>query len=126
MPGDDDIYRAQVTQRTPLNVALCAIWYRLWQLTGFGSSGGGGIAVAPLKGTYVFFHVANSASLPGGIPQSAKRWAVNFVGTGTTNTFGSNTALTGNQSFSDNGQPASAIAIACDGSTVADGFYSTT
>lgn len=47
MPGDDDIYRGQVTQRTPLNVALCAIWYRLWQITGFGSSGSGGVPYVP-------------------------------------------------------------------------------
>lgn len=93
------------------------------QVTG---PGGSGIPVTPSSpvGTYTMFHVANSGSTT--IPTTAKRWAVNFVGTGTTNTFGGNTTLTGNQSFSDNGAPASAIAIACDGSTVADGFYSTT
>lgn len=77
-------------------------------------------------GTYVFFHVANSASLSGGIPVTAKRWAVNFIGTGTTNTFGGNTSVTGGQGFTDSATPSSAIAIACDGSTTADGFYSTT
>lgn len=84
----------------------------------------GGATAAPLVCTPVFFHVANSGSTT--IPTTAKRWAVNFVGSGTANTFGTNTAVTGNQSFSDQGAPASAIAIACDGSTVADGFYSTT
>ncbi len=125
--GDDDIYRQAVKQRTPLNHALCAIWYRLWELTGFSSTGGsGGIAIAQAKGTYVYFHVANGQTLAGGIPQAAKRWGVNFIGSGTTNTFGTNTALTGGQGFSDNASPVSAIAIVCDGSTVADGFYSTT
>lgn len=85
---------------------------------------GGGIAPGSSVGTYVQFHVANSGSTT--IPITAKRWAVNFIGTGTANTFGSNTAVTGGQGFSDNGAPAVAIAIACDGSTVADGFYSTT
>ncbi len=124
--GDDDIYRAPVKQHTPLNVALCAIWYRLWQITGFGASGSGGITIAPSLGTYSYFHVAANGTLSGGIPQSAKRWAVNFVGTGTGNTFGANTSVTGGQSFSDNASPAAAIAIHCDASTVADGFYSTT
>lgn len=85
---------------------------------------GGGIVPGVPVGTYVEFHVANSGSTT--IPTTAKRWGVNFVGTGTANTFGSNTSLTGGQSFSDNAVPASAIAIACDTSTVADGFYSTT
>ncbi len=124
--GDSDIYRGEMTQHTPLNSALCKIWYRLWQITGFGASGAGGITVAPAKGTYVTAHVANGASLPGGIPQSAKRWAVNFVGTGTANTLGTNTSVTGGQSFSDNGAPVSALAVACDNSTVADIIYSTT
>jgi hypothetical protein len=83
----------------------------------------GGVGSSPL-GTYIWFHVANSGSTT--IPTSAKRWSVNFVGTGTANTLGTNTALTGGQFFSDNATPSSAIAIACDGSTVADGFYSTT
>jgi hypothetical protein len=93
-----------------------------------GGTGSTGIPVVPGSaiGTYVFFHVANSGSLSGGIPVTAKRWAVNFIGTGTANTIGGNTAATGGQNFSDNATPASAIAIACDGSTVADGFYSTT
>lgn len=36
-------------QNTPLNVALCKLWYRLWQLTGFSTSGdeGGGSQQAP-------------------------------------------------------------------------------
>lgn len=99
----------------------------LLALIGGGPSGaipvnpsGGGV------GTYTFFHVGNSTSLSGGIPVIAKRWAVNYVGTGTANTFGSNTAVTGGQGFSDNATPSASIAIACDGSTVADGFYSTT
>lgn len=37
----DDIYRAPVKQRTPLNQALCAIWYQLWKLGGEGGSSGG-------------------------------------------------------------------------------------
>lgn len=87
---------------------------------------GTGIPVTPTPpvGTYVTAHVANSGSTT--IPTTAKRWAVNFIGTGTMNTFGTNTAVTGGQGFSDNGAPASAIAIACDGSTVADIVYSTT
>ena len=89
-------------------------------------SSSGAPVPASATGTYTYFHVSASGSLSGGIPVTAKRWAVNFVGTGTTNTFGTNTSLTGGQSFSDNATPAVAIAIACDGSTVADGFYSTT
>lgn len=84
-----------------------------------GATGGG-------VGTYVYFHVGNSASLSGGIPITAKRWAVNFIGTGTDNTFGTNTSITGGQGFSDNASPSVAIVIACTGATVADGFYSTT
>lgn len=89
---------------------------------------GSGIPTVPASavGTYVYFHVGNSASLSGGIPITAKRWAVNFTGTGTDNTFGTNTSITGGQGFSDNASPAVAIAIACTGATVADGFYSTT
>lgn len=87
---------------------------------------GGGLSPGSPVGTYVQFHVSNSGTLSGGIPATAKRWAVNFVGTGTANTFGTNTAVTGGQGFSDNGVPSVAIAIVCDGSTVADGFYSTT
>lgn len=89
---------------------------------------GAGIPVTPAAGigTYTYFHVASSGSLSGGIPVTALRWGVNFVGTGTTNTFGTNTLLTGGQSFSDSSAPTVAIAIACDTSTVADGFYSTT
>lgn len=52
MPGDSDIYRGQVNQRTPLNVALCAIWYRLWQITGFSNSGSGGTFVVANPATY--------------------------------------------------------------------------
>lgn len=91
-------------------------------------SSSGGIPVTPASpaGTYTYFHVANSGSLSGGIPIIAKRWAVNFMGTGTANTFGTNTAVTGGQGFSDNAIPSVALAIACDASTVADGFYSTT
>lgn len=45
--GDDDIYRGQMRQDTPLNSALCKLWYRLWQLSGFSTSAsGGGITVA--------------------------------------------------------------------------------
>lgn len=86
----------------------------------------GGIVQGTPTGTYVTVHVANSASLSGGIPVTAKRWAVNFIGTGTANTFGANTAVTGGQGFSDNATPSAPIAIACDGSTVADVIYSTT
>lgn len=84
--------------------------------------GGGGVST----GTYTFFHVAASASLSGGIPVTAKRWAVNFIGTGTGNTIGGNTAVTGNQGFGDSASPSVAIVITCDSATVADGFYSTT
>lgn len=92
------------------------------------ATSGGGIPVTPAAGvgTYTYFHVANSGSLSGGIPVTALRWGVNFVGTGTANTFGTNTSLTGGQSFSDSAAPTVAIVIACDASTVADGFYSTT
>lgn len=108
---------------------LVAGWFGVdsnGQVTFRGPSGGGGIPVtpAPAVGTYVTAHVANSGSTT--IPITAKRWAVNFIGTGTANTLGSNTAVTGGQGFSDNGAPASAIAIACDASTVADIIYSTT
>lgn len=100
----------------------------LQALAGGGPSGSpaGGITIATPIGTYTYFHVANSGTLSGGIPVTAKRWTVNFVGTGNANTFGSNTAVTGGQSFSDNAIPSALIAIGCDGSTVADGFYSTT
>lgn len=90
------------------------------------SSGNVPTVPAAAVGTYVYFHVGNSASLSGGIPVTAKRWAVNFIGTGVDNTFGTNTAVTGGQGFSDNASPAALIAIACTGATVADGFYSTT
>ena len=75
-------------------------------------------------GTYVAIHVGNGGS--GTIPTTAKRWAINFVGTGTANTFLDNTAVTGGQGFADNASPSAAIPIVCDGSTVVDGFYSTT
>lgn len=70
MPGDSDIYRGQVTQRTPLNEALCAIWYRLWQLTGFSSSGSGGIVITPQTVTRVPFKIGASDSQL--IPAGAK------------------------------------------------------
>lgn len=107
----------------PNNILLLKIWYALAVLSGGGTSGPGSGVAAP-KRTYTAFHVANSGSTT--IPTTAKAWAVNFIGTGTANTFGGNTAVTGGQGFSDNGQPGTAITIACDGSTVADGFYSTT
>ncbi len=89
-------------------------------------SGGGGLLTGVPTGTYITAHVAANGSLSGGIPITAKRWAVNFVGTGTGNTLGTNTGVTGGQSFSDNGTPAVALAVGCDSSTVADIIYSTT
>ena len=88
-----------------------------------------------VTGTYVDFHInsgGNSGTVNGvstsgiTIPTSAKRWALNYVGTGTANTFRNNTAVTGGQSFSDNASPSVAIVLAADASTVIDGFYSTT
>jgi hypothetical protein len=115
---------------TPQNPDDAELTLKKILLALIGGGPGGAIPVNPsgggTVGTYTYFHVANSGSLAGGIPTTAKRWAVNFMGTGTGNTFGSNTALTGGQGFDDDAAPASAIAIACDGSTVADGFYSTT
>lgn len=70
MPGDSDIYRGKVTQRTPLNQALCAIWYRLWQLTGFSSSGSGGIVITPQIVNRVPFKIAASGTQA--IPTGAK------------------------------------------------------
>lgn len=40
--GDQDVYRGEMRQDTPLNSALCKIWYRLWQISGFSTSGSGG------------------------------------------------------------------------------------
>lgn len=109
-------------ERYMLSLILGALQTLLGGSTGSGIPTITGSAV----GTYVTFHVGNSASFSGGIPVTAKRWAVNFIGTGTGNTFGTNTSITGGQGFSDNASPSALIAIACDGSTVADGFYSTT
>lgn len=82
MPGDSDIYRGQVDQRTPLNVALCAIWYRLWQLGGFNQGGAGGVVVTPQTVTPNFHAIAASGTFT--IPAGAKGWtAAILTGTGT-------------------------------------------
>lgn len=117
-------YGQLINGTQPANYILAFILGVLQRLTGGGAVGGSGLVVSSGVGTYTAFHVANSGSTT--IPTTAKRWAVNFIGTGTANTFLTNTAVTGGQSFGDNAAPASAIAIVCDGSTVADGFYSTT
>lgn len=103
---------------------LALILGALQQMLGGGSSSGTGVVIGSGVGTYTAFHVANNGSTT--IPTTAKRWAVNYVGTGTTNTFGTNASVTGGQGFADSATPSAAINIACDGSTVADGFYSTT
>lgn len=50
--GDSDIYRGEMRQDTPLNVALCKLWYRIWQLTGFSASGSGVVGLTVLPKQY--------------------------------------------------------------------------
>lgn len=84
--GDEDIYRGQVRQNTPLNAALCAIWYRLWQLTGFSASGSGGISVTFQPTTVIPHFVLVSAGSSHVIPAGAIGAGVLITtGTGTLN-----------------------------------------
>lgn len=89
-----------------------------------GKGSGGGIVPGSGTGTYTTTHVANNGSST--VPTTAKRWAVLFYGTGTGNTFGTDTAVTAPCSFGDNAQPSAALPVACDGSSTATIFYSTT
>ncbi len=96
MPGDDDIYRAQVTQRTPLNVALCAIWYRLWQLTGFSSSGSGGVPVTPSGGvvrTFTLTAATGNGSVAAGAKSVAFSSSSDFAGSITGAAFAASQAI---------------------------------
>lgn len=114
----------QVNGTNPLPFLLGLILGALQSLLGIGGSGSGGVVIASGTGTYTTTHVANNGSST--VPTTAKRWAVLFYGTGAGNTFGTDTAVTAPCSFGDNATPASAINVACDGSSTATIFYSTT
>lgn len=78
--GDSDIYRGEMRLETPLNSALCKIWYRLWQITGFETPGGG----TPGGGTPVT--VTSTAPTSGGSVTAGSKGAsfvtsADFVGT---------------------------------------------
>lgn len=64
MPEPSDIYHAQVTPRTPLNVALCAIWKQLYTIATAGG-GGGGSATAANQATQITAEQAIQALLGG-------------------------------------------------------------
>lgn len=109
MPGDSDIYRGQVDQRTPLNVALCAIWYRLWQITGFSSSGGGGISVSftPVVVTPHFVVTTTTYSIPVGAINSSV-----FINSGT---YTLNGVAQPNTSWTEPNKLGSAVAVVVTG-----------
>ena len=79
MPGDSSIYDGQMRQNTPLNVALCKIWYRLWQLSGFSTSGdeGGGTQQTPAASSTT----ASTGSVPAGFKSVAFVTSSDWVGT---------------------------------------------
>lgn len=92
--SDSDIYRGEMRQDVPLNSALCKIWYRIWQLSGFSASGAGGIVITPQTVAFQSFLLSAGAA---SIPVGAIGWTFTIL-TGTADFNGANNLPAG---FSD-------------------------
>lgn len=88
--------------------------------------GGAGIPVTPAAGVFTEADISVANNGSSAVPITATQWAVLYFGTGTGNTFGTVTIITGGTVINGNGKPSAPIPVVCDGSTTAAIIYSTT